>query len=313
MPTVSQPKVSVVVSCYNYARFLPEAVASLQSQTYPNVEILIVDDGSTDDTPAVAARLAADPRVVSVRQANEGQAGAKNTGIRRATGEFIAFLDADDRWDPKKLEKQMRLFADPDVGVVFSRMKPVNEAGVPVATRDTAPERQPRRGRVTEALFFDNFVPFSSAVVRRSVFDRVGVMDTAISMGIDWDLWLRASVHFSFDFVDEELMEYRMGHAGQMSHRQEERHGWAEKIMEKFVKQNPQALSPSAIRRAWTYTYNSRGYYYRPRDLSRSTGFYLRSIATQPLQAAAYRGLVGNLWAALRGVRKGARTASTTV
>jgi glycosyltransferase involved in cell wall biosynthesis len=293
-----EPKVSVVVSCYNYARFLPAAVASLQAQTYANIEILVIDDGSTDETPAVAAQLAAaDPRVVSFRQANEGQAGAKNAGIRRSTGEFIAFLDADDRWDPSKLEKQMKLFAEPSVGVVFSRMKPVDEAGRPLSDRDTAPERQPRRGRVTEALFLDNFVPFSSAVVRRSVFDQVGMMDTTISMGIDWDLWLRASVHVLFDFVDEELMEYRVGHAGQMSHRQEERHGWAEKIMDKFVKQHPRALSRSAVRRAWTYTYNSRGYYYRHRDLSRSTGFYLRSTATQPFQAAAYRGLLGNLWA----------------
>ena len=304
-----QSKVSVVVSCYNYAHFLPGAVESALAQRGAGVEVIIVDDGSTDDTPAVAAHLAADPRVVYIRQANQGQAGAKNTGIQRATGAFIAFLDADDRWHPDKLSRQMPLFANPAVGVVYSRMRPVSEDGTPLAARDNEPARQPRRGRVSEALFIDNFLPFSSTVVRRSVFDRVGLMDTGISMGIDWDLWLRASVNFEFDYVDAELLDYRVGHAGQMSHRQEERHGWAESIMAKFLKNHPGVIAPAALRRAWSHTFNNRGYYYRSRDLARSTGFYLRSIRTQPLQAGAFRGLAGNAWAILSGLVKGRASA----
>jgi glycosyltransferase involved in cell wall biosynthesis len=295
------PTVSVVVSCYNYAAFLPAAVESALRQTYPSVEVIIVDDGSTDDTPAVAARLAADPRVRYVRQEHRGQAAAKNTGIGLATGAFVAFLDADDRWRSQKLERQIPLFADPGVGVVYSRMRPISADGKPLDSRDTAAARQPHRGRVCEPLFIDNFVPFSSAVVRREVFERVGRMDRRLSMGIDWDLWLRASLHFSFDYVDDELLDYRVGHAGQMSKRQEERHGWAEAIMTRFLKENPRAISPAVVRRAWRHTFNSRGYYYRSRDLAKSTLFYLRSLKVSPLQIDALRGLAGNAWTAVRG------------
>jgi len=300
---LSESHVSVVVSCYNYAHFLPGAVESALGQTHRAVDVVIVDDGSTDETPAVAARLCADPRVTYVRQENAGQASAKNTGIQRARGAFVAFLDADDRWREDKLALQLPLFADAQVGVVFSRMRPMSAEGTPLAARDSDPARQPRRGKVTEALFIDNFIPFSSAVVRREVFERVGVMDTALSMGIDWDLWLRASVAFNFDFVDEELIDYRVGHSGQMSHRQEERHGWAESIMAKFLAAHPGAIPAAALNRAWAHTFNNRGYYYRSRDLSRSTGYYLRSIRSRPFQTGAFRGLVGNLLSGLLGAK----------
>lgn len=300
--TIPSPKVSVVVSCFNYAAFLPGAVETALEQTYRNIEVIIVDDGSTDDTPSVAARLAAaDPRVIYVRQENSGQAAAKNTGIARASGAFIAFLDADDRWHPDKLARQMPLFRDERVGVVYSRMRPVSADGSPLSGRDASEARRPRRGRVCEALLMDNFIPFSSSVVRTGVFARVGVMDTTLSMGIDWDLWLRASLHFRFDFVDAELIDYRTGHAGQMSLRIEERHGWADQIMERFIAGNAPAVAPSMVRRARSYTLNNRALYYRPTDLRRSTALYLKSAALRPLQIYAYRGLLANVWRAVCG------------
>jgi glycosyltransferase involved in cell wall biosynthesis len=298
-------KVSVVVSCYNYGGFLAGAVDSALRQTHADLEVIIVDDGSTDDTPAVAAKLAAaDPRVIYLRQENLGQAAAKNSGIARATGAFVAFLDADDRWRPEKLERQLPLFNDPRVGVVYSRMRPIAEDGSSIDDRDTAAARQPKRGAVCEALFIDNFIPFSSSVVRKAVFDRVGVMDTSLPMGIDWDLWLRASLHFHFDFVDDELLEYRVGHAGQMSLRLEERHRWADQIMENFAARNPGAVTAPTMRRARRNTLNNRGLFYRASDLRRSTALYLRSVATSPIQWYAYRGLMANLFHRLvRGFR----------
>ncbi len=298
----TQPRVSVVVSCYNYGAFLAGAVESALKQTWQNIEILIVDDGSTDDTEQVAARLvAADPRVSYLRQTNQGQASAKNLGISKGSAPFVAFLDADDRWRPDKLERQIPLFSDSRVGVVFSRMRPVDAEGKPLSKQDVNSLRMPRRGQVTDALFIDNFIPFSSAVVRRAVFDRVGAMDSALSMGIDWDLWLRASIHFHFDFVAGPLLDYRVGHSGQMSHRQEERFGWADRIMSQFLERNPGAVSRSALILAWGHTFSSRGLYFRERDLSRSTSNYWRSIQAMPLQLDAYRGLLGN---AVAGVRK---------
>lgn len=112
--------VSVVIPTHNYGRFVREAVESVQAQTVSNLEIIVVDDGSTDHTPAVLARIR-DRRLTVVRTPNLGISAARNEGLRRARGEYIAFLDADDRWKPDKLELQLRIMAHhPDVGAIFT-------------------------------------------------------------------------------------------------------------------------------------------------------------------------------------------------
>ena len=98
-PTVLPDQVSVVIPAYNYAHFLPEAIASVLAQTGADLELIVVDDGSPDNTPEVCARCA-DPRVRLVRQPNAGLSAARNTGIREARFPYVAFLDADDRWEP---------------------------------------------------------------------------------------------------------------------------------------------------------------------------------------------------------------------
>jgi len=112
--------VSVVIPSYNYGRFLAEAIASVQGQTVEDLEIIVVDDGSTDETPDVLARIS-EPRLRAIRIANSGISGARNAGLELARGEFLAFLDADDRWLPHKLERQLGMFAsEPSLGLVFS-------------------------------------------------------------------------------------------------------------------------------------------------------------------------------------------------
>src|SRR5437773_9167742 len=108
MSTASQPLVSVIIPTYNYAHFIAEVVASVQSQTYPNWEMIVVDDGSTDNTEEVVKRIAADePRISYLRQDNARQAAARNNGIRHAKGNYLQFLDADDLIEPQKLEQQV--------------------------------------------------------------------------------------------------------------------------------------------------------------------------------------------------------------
>lgn len=115
--------VSVIIPTYNYGRFLPEAVGSVLAQTAGDLEAIVVDDGSTDETSAVMAGFT-DPRVRCVRIENSGVSLARNTGLDLARGEFIAFLDADDRWRPDKLERQLALFrAVPDLGLVFTNLR----------------------------------------------------------------------------------------------------------------------------------------------------------------------------------------------
>src|SRR6185437_8958866 len=131
--SATSDRVSVVIATYNMGRYLPQAVRSVLEQSYPNVEVQIIDDGSSDDTAEVVQQWGEDVRVRVHRQANAGQARAKNEGIARTTGPFVAFLDADDTWLPGKLTRQMPLFADrPQVGVVYSDYVRMDEEGLPL-------------------------------------------------------------------------------------------------------------------------------------------------------------------------------------
>jgi len=279
--SAERPLVSVVVTAYNYAEFLAGAVRSVLGQTYPHFEIILVDDGSTDSTPEIARALAADPRISYIRQENAGQAAAKNRGVTGARGDLIAFLDADDLWMPQKLSRQVPLFErDPGVGVVFSRALWIDGAGRAVKVRAL----RPRRGRVLDDLIVDNFVPFSSAVVRREAVEEAGGFDQSLRMGIDWDLWLRLACTYRFDYVDEPLIRYRVGHPGQMSKKIEERMIQSDTVMERFLRDNPGLVSPRAVRRAWAYTFRNRGDYLERRDPKASLAYNIRSLRLSPLQ-----------------------------
>jgi glycosyltransferase involved in cell wall biosynthesis len=285
------PKVSVVMTCYKYAQYLPYAVDSVLGQTYPNVELIMVNDGSPDNTDEVMQRYLGDPRVKYIKQPNSGQTVAKNNGIRAATGEFIAFLDADDIWHREKLARQMPLFAKPEVGVVYSTMEFIDDAGEKVPYQ-ASPLSKPRSGRITEALFVDNIVPFSAAVARRECFEKVGLMDDTLKMAIDWDLWLRMSVHYAFDFVDEPLMLYRVGHPGQMSKNYFVREKDTMRIMQKFLAANPGVLPSGLVRWVMAYSCCNRGYNFRPVDGWTSLKYYLKAIGWRWNHGTAYVGIL---------------------
>ena len=126
---MTQPVISVIIPAYNYGRYLRECLDSVFAQTFRDIEIIAVDDGSTDDTPAILESIS-EPRLKHFRIANSGISGARNVGQSHAQGEFIAFLDADDRWRPQKLETELNLMrAEPSVGVVFSDFVRFNEHG----------------------------------------------------------------------------------------------------------------------------------------------------------------------------------------
>jgi glycosyltransferase involved in cell wall biosynthesis len=290
---MSEPKVSVVMTCYKYAHFLPFALDSVLGQTYGNVEAVMVNDGSPDNTDEVMQPYLADPRVKYVNQKNAGQAIAKNNGIRNATGEFIAFLDADDIWELNKLEKQMPLFADPEVGIVYSRTRFIDEKNVVLYDDDalTREYLKPQRGWIAPQLFLDNFVPFSATVTRRECFEKVGVFDESFRMGIDWDLWLRMSVPYKYDYVDERLLKYRVGHAGQMSKNLDVREVDTTRIMEKFLELHPNAVPREVVKQAMVYTYCNRGYRYRTIDAAKSLRYYLKALAERPTSWTAMNGI----------------------
>ena len=240
------PEVSVIITSYNYGRFLAGALESTLGQTFGDFEVIVVDDGSTDDTSEVVRRYLDDPRVRYLHTEHIGQPGAKNAGIREARSPFVAFLDADDLWLPTKLERQLELFrSDPDLGVTYTRQILIDEEGYELEYK------QPilHQGQVLETLFRGNFVCFSSSMIARRVLDEVGSFDEGIPMSIDYDLWLRVAMRHRFDYVDEPLVKYRTGHAN-LSRRLVERYLIDLGIRQRFLDERGgrNLLDPAVVR-----------------------------------------------------------------
>jgi len=248
-----QPLVSVVIATYNSGTYLREAIESVLRQSVGELELLVIDDGSTDGTSGLVKSIG-DARLSYFWQANAGQTAAKNHGLRRANGRFVGFCDGDDYWYPDKLELQLPLFEKSSLtGVVYSPADTIDEHGQPLPSVIPAYYR----GDVTNELFLTNFVPFGTALVRRECLDRVGSFDDALAMGIDWDLWLRISAHYHFDYVPRATYAYRIW-SGQMSKNWRGRYTNAFRIMDKFTRSNPGKIPPSIKRFAFASTYSNR-------------------------------------------------------
>lgn len=250
----SAPLVSVITATYNMGRYVGEAVDSVLAQEWPALEAIVVDDGSTDDTPSVLEGYAADPRVRVIRQANAGQTAAKNAGLRAARGEFVGFCDADNAWLPGKLARQVPLLqARPAAGVVYGDIALMDGEG---RTLPTPPVKR-HGGRITEPLLLSNFVTFNTALLPRRVLEEVGGFDETLRMAIDYDLWLRVSTRYEFIYLPEPLARYRIW-GGQMSHRTEERFANFVRLFERFLAAHPDAVTPAQARRAWAVNYAQR-------------------------------------------------------
>ena len=289
------PHISIVMAAKNYARFLPVAVESAIAQTYANWELIIIDDGSSDDTPLAVKPYLHDSRIRYLRSDKLGQSRAKNLGIAMARGEFIAFLDADDAWLPTKLERQLALFTRPDVGVVFSLRELIDENG----NRLPNPSRPlPPRGRVLDAMFVQNFVCFSSAIVRRCAFEQVGRFDPRCDLSIDYDLWLRVAKQYAFEYVPEPLVLYRTGH-GNLSSKLADRVATAFSIMHNAR----DGVSPAAIAHGYASTWRTLGWVMRGAELRTALACYWRALAYPHRRIESARGLVSTLVNWLRGRR----------
>jgi glycosyltransferase involved in cell wall biosynthesis len=192
-----------VIPAYNAAGWVARAVDSALAQTHSQCEILVVDDGSTDDTPALLAGYGNAIRVL--RQDNGGLSSARNTGIRAARGEFVAFLDADDYWLPDKLSRQVALLqANDTLGFCSTHTQVETTVG------DVSDEwRCPRlEGPLLPLLFSHNAAVSgsgSSVMVRRRLFDRVGMFDTGLRSLEDIDMWMRLAAVSSYACIDEPL------------------------------------------------------------------------------------------------------------
>lgn len=212
------PLVSVIVPTHNRCQFIGETVDSVLAQTYPNLEIIVVDDGSTDGTgDLVKKRFHGDPRFRYIHQTNQERSVARNTGIKEAKGDFVAFLDSDDLWLATKLEKQMELFRKfSRLAMVHCDFANVDSKGSLINNRTLRPAMPGvREGRIFPHILYRNVVGSPTPVIRRSALLAAGLFseDRRLIRWEDWDLWIRASYGNEVGYVAEQLAFHRL-HSG---------------------------------------------------------------------------------------------------
>jgi glycosyltransferase involved in cell wall biosynthesis len=213
--TVVEPSVSVVITTYNQAEYIAETVLSALNQTYRDLEVIVVDDGSTDETGARLAPFR--DRVALIRQDNQGVAASRNTGVRAAKGELIAFLDGDDLWEPDKLAVQVAAYqAHPRSGLIavdactFSGTQVLRKSSLPWGTTLSAGEGAVSTGRFYDDLLRGTLIATTSQVmIPARVLEAVGPSDGQIKFSSDYDLYLRIASQYDITFVRQVLTRWR--------------------------------------------------------------------------------------------------------
>jgi len=205
------PRVSVIIPTFNRLAFVTEAIESVRKQTYADYELIVVDDGSTDETPQMLHRQ---PDITTIRQPHRGVSAARNRGIAQARGTYLAFLDSDDLWMPQKLEKEMAFLEA--------------NTGIPVCYTDEIWIRRGRRVNPKKrhqkysGWIFPQCLPLciispSSVVIHRDIFKAAGLFDEALPVCEDYDLWLRITSRYPVHWLDIPLIIKRGGHPDQLS------------------------------------------------------------------------------------------------
>lgn len=198
-------RVSVVIPAHDAASTLEATIASVLNQSHSPAEIFVIDDGSTDATPEIARAYGSS--VTCLSTPNRGVSAARNTGIAESRAEFVAFLDADDMWEPTKLERQLQMLdADSQAGISTTAMRRVDGDG-----RELAVIPIEAHADACEALLLSSMVlgPVSSALARRGLLDELGGFDARFSQCADWDFFLRAALRTRFAIANEALVAYR--------------------------------------------------------------------------------------------------------
>lgn len=215
MKIKNTPTVSVIVPTYNRANLIARAIKSVLNQTYQNFEIIVVDDKSTDGTKEVVKNFK-DKRIkyICLKKNSGTSSKPRNVAIEKSQGKYIAFLDSDDEWLPEKLEKQIAVFQTktPHTGVIYTGYFVRDWKGKVIGT--ATPKY---RGIVDEKILISNFIGASTVMVKRECLAKVGGFDTNLPCCQDWDMWIKLSKHFEFDFIPENLVEYHMHNDGRTS------------------------------------------------------------------------------------------------
>jgi glycosyltransferase involved in cell wall biosynthesis len=291
--------ISAVVPTYNRSDLLLGALESICNQTFRPIEIVVVDDGSTDDTLVVMSEWARKNEeagallVRCVRQMHQGANAARNRGIKESHGEFIAFLDSDDRWLPDKLAKQIPVLQeDADIGGVYCGLQNVDL--VSKEQYPSEPRTYPVGNLLQKLLIHDVTEATSCWVVRKERFERVGAFDVTLPARQDWDMWIRLSEKYSIGCVPEILVELG-NHPGERVRSKAQREIEAHKIIfRKYAYLRAQfPLWVSLAARSAMYRRRGRVYFHRGISKKKAVLMQLMAIVIWPFNFDSYAALAG--------------------
>lgn len=277
--------VSVIIPNYNYAEYLRDAIESVRSQTYPAIEIIVVDDGSTDGSRDVLGKFG--DSITTVFQQNKGVSAARNNGAALAKGEYFAFLDADDLWLPEKVELQVAKFNEnAGYGLVHVGLIEIDGNEDEIRRRVDGGEGEVWR----EMLEFSRqgiLGGGSGVMIRRDVFDEVGGFDERLSTSADWDLYYRISRRYAVGFVAAPLLKYRVHNSNMHANI-----GVMERDMvhafEKAFNEDSPELGEIKRKAYGSLHQNLAGSYYTVGDYSSFLKHSIRSLASNPRNIRHY-------------------------
>lgn len=282
---VIMSRVSVIIPAHDAEAFIRESVDSALAQTHRDVEVIVVDDASTDETPRILGEYG--PRIKVLHQHNGSAAASRNAGAKIATGDWLALLDADDVWEPDKLARQLA-----HSHATFSYTNRTN-----IGSRGDVPELQSdvtttHDGDVFMPLLLEgNFMTNSSVMMRRHVFERLGGFSTKLKNAEDWDLWLRIAEHHRVSYCPEPLIRYRFHGGGKSNNHRAMAIARRNVVARALSTQRGQTLSWRTRRRIWGETWRTNGW-----DAGRNGArldalrHYAKAAAFWPLATEPFKG-----------------------
>ncbi len=278
-----RPEVSVIIPTYNRPELLRRAVRSVLNQSFEDFEVIIVDDASPIDIKSIVESFN-DNRVKYIRhRTNLGAPVARNNGIKRARGKFIAFLDDDDEWLPERLEVQIYKFEelDNEFGVVYGGFYYISQE-----TGKIIGQRLPRlRGNVYRELLKENFIGSPTLLIRKECFKKAGLFDKKLTSSQDWDMWLRIAKYYKFDYVSKVVAKYYV-HGKQISFNMEKYLNGRERFIRKHIDiyKTPKILSIHFSQIGLLYLISG--------NIEKGVNYVLNSIAISPFNVENYKSIL---------------------
>jgi len=279
------PLISVIIPTYNRMQYICETIDSVLEQTYKNIEIIVVDDGSIDNTKDVLSRYGS--KISYIYQNNAGPSAARNNGIKQSNGELLAFLDSDDIWLQQKLEKQLELIQQsPDIGLVSCGSYDIDSSGN-IIGEPFIQRNYKSRELLVKALILRNVVGGGSfPLIRRECFDKLGLFSEDIIICEDRDMWIRIAKRYEIKFIEEPLIKYRI-HETNLNKDVTRIKNSTRKLIERNVDKKHSLLK----RKAYSCLYITLAWEYMDRgDRYSAIKNIIKSIVSYPLKAGDQNG-----------------------